>query len=302
MAGIPWMSKTVQPQSIPVAATANEATTLIWPPPKVYRNPPPWMTKFETARRSLGHGTSYVPWEAADARWFYEPVAIDEVIEKLGWWTPIHGGRPTEYAQKLLEGIPSPVSGRGMNWKSAGLMYFTPPIVGRSKSRNRTSMPGLALLKHWAATKPKFRPFFEAYYSKDAETRITLDCIDLALGILPKSFRETLVRNEAEERRKAAATRAATYQAVQQYNPGSLSQIGNPSNQLNQLQQSQQNQYHQLAIQAEYQAHVQRLLQGQQQSLLAPPKPNSGLLGSLLGPPKLNSNLLGSSPLWKEWT
>ena len=150
-------------------------------------------SKFETARRSLVHDYDK-PRLGID--WYYQPIEIGDVIAKLGWWNPLHGGRPKMFVQKLLDGIPSPCPGKGFDWKGVGLMYFTPCVVGRARSKNRTSVAGLALLKHWSACHPKFRPFFDAYYSSEAEVRITLDCVDFALNVMPSRFKAVIENNK----------------------------------------------------------------------------------------------------------
>jgi hypothetical protein len=170
----------IQPSTALPTAGAVE-----WPidaPPK--KNRP--LTKFQQCRRDL---SAHLGLPRVGVDWYFENVGIEQVIEKLGWWNPLWSGRPRPFAQKLLDGIPSPCPGSGQVWKMAGLMYFTPPVVGRLKSRNRTSVAGLALLKHWADRSEAFAKFLAPYYSAQAEAQITLDCIDLALGTLPTRFR-----------------------------------------------------------------------------------------------------------------
>ena len=144
------------------------------------------LSKFEEVKRKLRRKSE--PQQGID--WYYEHHTCEEVIEVLGWWNPIYGGRPKKFVQMLLDGIPSPVAGKGMHWKGLGLMYFTPPVVGRSRSKNRTSVAGLALLKHWASQYPGFKKFLDAYHDPKMETQITLDCIDLALGTFPARFKK----------------------------------------------------------------------------------------------------------------
>lgn len=151
------------------------------------------LSKFEEAKKNLRSKASLGARQGID--WYYEHQTCEDVIAALGWWNPTFGGRPKRFAQILLDGIPSPVAGKGMHWKGIGLMYFTPPVVGRSRSKNRTSVAGLALLKHWASQYPGFRKFFDAYYDPKCETEITLDCIDLALGSFPSRFKQIVDSN-----------------------------------------------------------------------------------------------------------
>jgi hypothetical protein len=153
-------------------------------------------SRFEQSRQALVRGNGDIEHTMTSPAWYYVNVSVGDAIDKLGWWKPLLHGRPKQFTQMLLNAIPSPCAGKGYKWKSCGLMYFTPPIIGRARSRNRTSATGLALLKHWADKNPAFRPFLDAYHSKKAEEEITLDCVDLALDTLPRRFKEILVLNE----------------------------------------------------------------------------------------------------------
>ena len=153
-------------------------------------------SRFEQSRQALVRGNGDIEHTMTSPAWYYVNVSVGDAIDKLGWWKPLLHGRPKQFVQMLLNAIPSPCAGKGYKWKSCGLMYFTPPVIGRARSRNRTSATGLALLKHWADKNPAFRPFLDAYHSKKAEEEITLDCVDLALDTLPRRFKEILVLNE----------------------------------------------------------------------------------------------------------
>jgi hypothetical protein len=193
-----------------------------WPVDADYGKKKLKLSKFEEAKKKLRRPSK--PLQGID--WYFEHVSCEDVIQTLGWWNPTHGGRPKMFVQKLLDGIPSACPGKGMHWKGLGLMYFTPPVVGRSRSKNRTSVAGLALLKHWAENFPGFKRFFDAYYDPKCETEITLDCIDLALGVFPTRFQKVTDANKGKieakqqkemENYKSAMAHVAKQQAAQQY-------------------------------------------------------------------------------------
>jgi hypothetical protein len=194
-----------------------------------------WQTRFALAVFSLQQQTVMHTRKGKDyshVEWYYTPLPADTVIAALGWWNPLREGRPRMLGKALLDGLPSPTPGKMNSWKTTGLMYFTPPIVGRRSSRNRTSPSGLALLRHWTKTFPAFQKHFDAYWSENAEKEITLDCIDLSLGTIPTRFRK---QNEANDRLRAKllqeklkadafmnaqAMQQASYARAQQYTSG----------------------------------------------------------------------------------
>lgn len=146
---------------------------------------------------------------------YYNPVPVEEVLEKYGHWKPMHCRRPSEVIRTFLEGIPAPVQVMDVQWRNNGLMYLVPSsAMNPGRTRLRTSTGGLALLKHLAEANRKFRPFFEAYYSREAENHIALECVDLALGVLPTSFKRTIARNEeiAQRQREEVYRRAQDWQ------------------------------------------------------------------------------------------
>lgn len=181
------------------------------------------LTKFQLALKQIEHEPKEHPHGSVE--WYFDQTGGIEAIEAIGWWNPVHNGRPKPIAQMLLSGIPAPVGGRGLPLKLAGLMYFTPMICGRRRSRSRTSLAGLILLKHWSDRYQLFAPFFAAYHSKKAEKEITLECIDLAIGTLPPSFRrmhEQHGLNVAAKKKKEQEVFAAYAQREQQARANSL--------------------------------------------------------------------------------
>jgi hypothetical protein len=126
---------------------------------------------------------------------FYIHRSPDDVIRLLGWWNPVMNDRPKPFALSMLGGIPAPLSGKVFRWKQVGLMYYTPSIYKQRASRGRTTAAGLALLKHWAESRPKFKPFFESYYRVKFEDQIVVDCVDFCLGQLPRRFKDDQMKN-----------------------------------------------------------------------------------------------------------
>jgi hypothetical protein len=167
-----------------------------------------------------------LPWDETGVSAYYRSVPCDMALDKFGWLNPVMNGRPKDFAQMLLNGLPSPCPGKGYCWKELGLMYFTPPVVGRRRSWNRTSAAGLALLKHWNENFPKFRPFFAAYYDPKTENQILLDCVDFTLGRLPSWFEPILEKNKLHEEQAKAEQLTAAMQQSQYLNPLNQQMVG----------------------------------------------------------------------------
>ena len=160
-----------------------------------------------------------LPWEerGTGVNRYYRSVPCETVVEAFGWLNPVLNGRPKDFAQMLLNGLPSPCSGKGYRWMELGLVYFTPPIIGHRRSWNRTTAAGLALLKHWNEKFPKFRPFFQAYYDAKTEDQIMLDCVDFTLGRMPYWFEAVLAKNkEIEKKREEKARETSLAAAIHQ--------------------------------------------------------------------------------------
>lgn len=178
------------------------------------------LSRFEQAKRDLSNGREHEIGDRMKAAYYYTSVPVEMVIDKLGWWNPVACGRPKEFAFKLLLGLPSPASFRSFKWKMCGLTYFLPPVVGRAKSKSRTTVAGIALLKHWSKEFPKFRKFFDAFYNPNAEREITLDCIDFTLGHIPGHFQRTIeanIRKEEERKRKETLALMAMEEQAKMY-------------------------------------------------------------------------------------
>ena len=73
------------------------------------------LTRFQQSMSDLireVHGDS-----KEDFKGYFDAVSIETVIEKMGWFNPVHGGRPKPFAMHLLNGLPSPVPGKSFRWK-----------------------------------------------------------------------------------------------------------------------------------------------------------------------------------------
>lgn len=232
---------------------------------------------------------------------YFTMVPADAVIEALGWWNPVHGGRVRPFAQHLLEGLPTPVPGRSFRWKIAGLMYFTPHVIGRSKSKARTSSVGLSLLKHWKDRHPAFGKFFDCYYSKKVEREIILDCVDLAIGNLPTRFRAKIEANKIASAKEITtqtlAKQARQYQPIPNiYGTGVVDQR-NLGQMMQQAGISGQQAGIALAQQFKLDQMQQHQIQAMKDSKLAAYHNQLGLASSLLGATK---DALSSQKLYNK--
>lgn len=136
------------------------------------------LTEGLSALRALPDGADLV-------KNYFKPVRMETAIEALGNYNPLMGGRPKDTIMSLLLGVNSEVRGRGWQFKTAGLMYYTPCVLGQTRQCSRTTTAGLALLDHWAEKSPAFARFVDAFVSDKARKEILADCVDLTLGGLP---------------------------------------------------------------------------------------------------------------------
>jgi len=156
------------------------------------------LTKLQKAQQRLSNLAIELD---AKVTWYAKRIDIAHVIAELGGINPIYRGRPSAFAMKLLEGVPAPVGGKLFRLQLCGLMYYTPPIYGKRRSENRTSMAGLALLKHWAGCREDFARYHAAFVTEKATREITSQCIDLYLGIVPNAFTGSNEANKAFQKR-----------------------------------------------------------------------------------------------------
>lgn len=115
-------------------------------------------------------------------------VPHDSVIDILGDYNPLYGGRPKKLAMSLLNGVGVMKMWNNYMLHVCGLVYAVPLLVGVRGPRCRTSFAGLSLLEHWCQKFPKFKPFYDAYVRPKYRKQISSDCMDLIMGIRPKSF------------------------------------------------------------------------------------------------------------------
>lgn len=202
------------------------------------------ITRFEKSRWELMRDNE-VREDNTVSRFFF-PCDSEQAIELLGWWNPMLGGKPKEPALILLHGIPSATHYQAWSWKKCGLMYFTPVVMNRKKTRARTSLAGLRLLRFWGTKHPRFQKYLDAFWTKAAEQAITLDCVDFNLGRLPQWFdgekdmdahyRERAEQHKALQRKIAEEARqraAIEFMAQQKYNVGSQAQQQHYQDQIN---------------------------------------------------------------------
>ena len=134
--------------------------------------------------------------EKKDGKTVFNLLRSEDAIDVLGNYNPIYGGVPKKLAEFLLKGTAGQTKVIGMfSLLSTGLFYQTPILIGVRGHRMLTSYAGLELLRHWVVKFPKFKPFFEAYASKEIVDRITCDCFDLANGHTPKWMEEEFEKN-----------------------------------------------------------------------------------------------------------
>jgi hypothetical protein len=120
----------------------------------------------------------------------YKKMSISTTIEQYGGMRCLQNGIPTHMAEQLLKGMKtdlkpeagtldmSPIKGmkrpryatNNHTLQRCGLMEY---VDGRRGLRRlRTNLFGFALLRHWAETRPKFKPFYDAYYSEKVEREL----------------------------------------------------------------------------------------------------------------------------------
>lgn len=125
----------------------------------------------------------------------YYNVSAEEAIEALGKYNPMYSNRPKKLAKMLLEMAASSARG-GYGLVQTGLVYPIPMLIGVRASRHRATAAALGLLDYWAGKFPKFAPFVDAYVHKKGREEIIVDCVDMAMGNRPVSFRSYDERNK----------------------------------------------------------------------------------------------------------
>lgn len=160
---------------------------------------------------------------------------VAKALEAMKGVRLIHNEVPKREIMKMLRAI------RGINkQESAGvsfLVYSRPSLFKRRKSRKYLSAQGFEFLDGLAAMSPRFAEFLKAYDSKAMRKRAKIECTQLALGILPASFEEDILKNapklkELYEKEKAEVQARLQMQqqwlALKQQNSGQVLGVANP--------------------------------------------------------------------------
>lgn len=152
----------------------------------------PWGKGFSRCRKNQS------PAEPAVCE-YYRLVMPEIAIEAFGDINPVHCGRPKKIPMLMLNAIAYPANSQlieGFNYVASGLFMKMPCVAGRRKTQVRTTVTGLALLRHWSEKFPNFKRFHDAYHDRKKVDEIKADCALMILGHVPGRITKRLEAHE----------------------------------------------------------------------------------------------------------
>lgn len=125
-----------------------------------------------------------------ETSFYFRRISMDRLMEQFGEYNPLYCRRPKAFPLMLLNlaaGNVSRTSGTMSIYSlmHVGLCFTVPPLPGRRRSSGRLTMTGVLLLEHWADRFKKFRPFLDAYMTKQARREIAATCFCFEMGTVP---------------------------------------------------------------------------------------------------------------------